>query len=73
MLCAGLGGMGKDGVGFGCFPHAQAFLPPFVDNLAESFYGTASWDDYWSKLNTDGNMTWGRAFMRISSQYCCVD
>ncbi|KAF8599466.1 phosphoglycerate mutase family protein [Ceratobasidium sp. AG-I] len=28
-------------------------------NVAESFYGTASWDDHWSKLNGDGNMTWG--------------
>lgn len=28
-------------------------------NVAESFYGTPSWDDYWSKLNGDGNMTWG--------------
>ncbi|KAL5632159.1 hypothetical protein ACGC1H_000239 [Rhizoctonia solani] len=28
-------------------------------NLAESAYGTAAWDDYWSKLNGDGNMTWG--------------
>ncbi|ELU36450.1 hypothetical protein AG1IA_09521 [Rhizoctonia solani AG-1 IA] len=31
-----------------------------VDNLAESTYGTAAWDDYWSKLNGDGNITWGR-------------
>lgn len=31
-----------------------------LDNVAESFYGTASWDDHWSKLNGDGNMTWGR-------------
>ncbi|KAG8741092.1 hypothetical protein FRC10_003333 [Ceratobasidium sp. 414] len=29
------------------------------DNVAESFYGTQAWDDYWSKLNGDGNMTWG--------------
>jgi len=28
-------------------------------NVAESFYGTASWDVHWSKLNGDGNMTWG--------------
>ncbi|QRV96967.1 histidine phosphatase family containing protein [Ceratobasidium sp. AG-Ba] len=28
-------------------------------NVAESFYGTQAWDDYWSKLNGDGNMTWG--------------
>ncbi|KAB5591992.1 GTPase-activating protein gyp1 [Ceratobasidium theobromae] len=28
-------------------------------NVAESYYGTANWDDYWSKLNGDGNMTWG--------------
>ncbi|KAG9089799.1 hypothetical protein FS749_001052 [Ceratobasidium sp. UAMH 11750] len=28
-------------------------------NVAESFYGTQVWDDYWSKLNGDGNMTWG--------------
>ncbi|KAH7335706.1 histidine phosphatase superfamily [Rhizoctonia solani] len=28
-------------------------------NLAESTYGTVAWDDYWSKLNGDGNITWG--------------
>ncbi|KAF8748953.1 Phosphoglycerate mutase family [Rhizoctonia solani] len=28
-------------------------------NLAESTYGTAAWDDYWSELNGDGNITWG--------------
>ncbi|KAG8792078.1 hypothetical protein FRC12_007267 [Ceratobasidium sp. 428] len=28
-------------------------------NVAESFYGTEAWDDYWSKLDGDGNMTWG--------------
>ncbi|KDE09689.1 hypothetical protein MVLG_00093 [Microbotryum lychnidis-dioicae p1A1 Lamole] len=28
-------------------------------NLAESKYGTAAWDAYWSRLETDGNITWG--------------
>ncbi|KDR77515.1 hypothetical protein GALMADRAFT_224840 [Galerina marginata CBS 339.88] len=28
-------------------------------NLAESKYGTKAWDDYWSKLNGDGEITWG--------------
>lgn len=28
-------------------------------NVAEAFYGTPAWNDKWSKLNGDGNMTWG--------------
>ncbi|KAF9523125.1 phosphoglycerate mutase-like protein [Crepidotus variabilis] len=28
-------------------------------NLAEAKYGTAAWDDYWSKLNGDGEIVWG--------------
>ncbi|CED83405.1 Predicted phosphoglycerate mutase [Phaffia rhodozyma] len=34
--------------------HGQGF-----HNVAESKYGTDSWNDYWSKLYTDGNLTWG--------------
>ncbi|KAL1745519.1 histidine phosphatase superfamily [Schizophyllum fasciatum] len=28
-------------------------------NVAESKYGTRAWDDYWSKLTGDGEITWG--------------
>ncbi|KAF9034323.1 phosphoglycerate mutase [Panaeolus papilionaceus] len=28
-------------------------------NVAESKYGTEAWDDYWSKLNGDGEIVWG--------------
>ncbi|EEB89202.1 hypothetical protein MPER_12724, partial [Moniliophthora perniciosa FA553] len=28
-------------------------------NVAESKYGTQAWDDYWSKLNGDGELVWG--------------
>lgn len=28
-------------------------------NVAEQRYGSAEWNRYWSKVNTDGNMTWG--------------
>ncbi|PBK69371.1 phosphoglycerate mutase-like protein [Armillaria solidipes] len=28
-------------------------------NVAESKYGTQAWDDYWSKLDGDGELTWG--------------
>ncbi|KAK7682272.1 hypothetical protein QCA50_014475 [Cerrena zonata] len=28
-------------------------------NVAESTYGTTAWDDHWSKLTGDGNITWG--------------
>ncbi|PVF96751.1 phosphoglycerate mutase-like protein [Serendipita vermifera] len=28
-------------------------------NIAESKYGTQAWDDYWSKLNGDGELVWG--------------
>ncbi|KAF8649011.1 hypothetical protein AX16_006125 [Volvariella volvacea WC 439] len=28
-------------------------------NVAESKYGTKAWDNHWSKLNGDGELTWG--------------
>lgn len=28
-------------------------------NVAEAKYGKKAWDDYWSKLNGDGELTWG--------------
>ncbi|GAA5953458.1 hypothetical protein JCM8115_000531 [Rhodotorula mucilaginosa] len=28
-------------------------------NVAEQHYGSPEWNRYWSKVNTDGNMTWG--------------
>jgi len=28
-------------------------------NVAEAKYGTPAWDDYWSKLDGDGTITWG--------------
>lgn len=28
-------------------------------NVAEAKYGTSLWDSYWSKLNGDGEITWG--------------
>ncbi|KAG8935787.1 hypothetical protein FRC02_006337 [Tulasnella sp. 418] len=28
-------------------------------NVAEANYGTEAWDSYWSRLNGDGNITWG--------------
>jgi len=28
-------------------------------NVAEDKYGTKAWDDYWSKLDGDGELTWG--------------
>ncbi|EKM51431.1 uncharacterized protein PHACADRAFT_200260 [Phanerochaete carnosa HHB-10118-sp] len=28
-------------------------------NLAEAKYGTETWDDYWAKLNNDGETVWG--------------
>ncbi|TFK38871.1 phosphoglycerate mutase-like protein [Crucibulum laeve] len=28
-------------------------------NVAEAKYGTQAWDDYWSKLNGDGEIIWG--------------
>lgn len=34
--------------------HGQGF-----HNVAETEYGTTVWDSYWSKLTTDGNLTWG--------------
>ncbi|KAF5332715.1 hypothetical protein D9611_005467 [Ephemerocybe angulata] len=30
-----------------------------LDNVAEAKYGTQAWDDYWSKLEGDGVLTWG--------------
>ncbi|KAF9509648.1 hypothetical protein BS47DRAFT_138544 [Hydnum rufescens UP504] len=29
-------------------------------NLAEAKYGTSAWNSYWSHLNTDGQIVWGR-------------
>ncbi|GBE83130.1 histidine phosphatase superfamily [Sparassis latifolia] len=34
--------------------HGQGF-----HNVGEQKYGTKAWDDYWSKLNGDGEITWG--------------
>ncbi|SPO23438.1 related to PMU1 - putative phosphomutase [Ustilago trichophora] len=34
--------------------HGQGF-----HNVAESQYGTPLWDSYWSRLDTDGKLTWG--------------
>ncbi|EPQ25651.1 uncharacterized protein PFL1_06788 [Pseudozyma flocculosa PF-1] len=28
-------------------------------NVAEAYYGTAAWDEHWSKLNGNGTSTWG--------------
>jgi len=30
-----------------------------VHNLAETKYGTKAWNEYWSKLTTDGALIWG--------------
>ncbi|KAF8998679.1 histidine phosphatase superfamily [Cyathus striatus] len=34
--------------------HGQGF-----HNVAEAKYGTLAWDEYWSKLNGDGDLVWG--------------
>ncbi|KAF7303948.1 F-box domain-containing protein [Mycena indigotica] len=34
--------------------HGQGF-----HNVAEDKYGTVAWDDYWSKLDGDGDLVWG--------------
>ncbi|KAK7062789.1 putative phosphoglycerate mutase pmu1 [Paramarasmius palmivorus] len=34
--------------------HGQGF-----HNVAEAKYGTEAWDDYWSKLDGDGELVWG--------------
>ncbi|KIK63609.1 hypothetical protein GYMLUDRAFT_196337 [Collybiopsis luxurians FD-317 M1] len=34
--------------------HGQGF-----HNVGEAKYGTKAWDDYWSKLNGDGEIVWG--------------
>ncbi|KAL0567180.1 putative phosphoglycerate mutase pmu1 [Marasmius crinis-equi] len=34
--------------------HGQGF-----HNVAETKYGTQAWDDYWSKLDGDGEIVWG--------------
>ncbi|KAJ4488472.1 histidine phosphatase superfamily [Lentinula aciculospora] len=34
--------------------HGEAF-----HNVGEAKYGTQAWDDYWSKLNGDGEIIWG--------------
>ncbi|KAM0755972.1 phosphoglycerate mutase-like protein [Meredithblackwellia eburnea MCA 4105] len=37
-----------------CARHAEGF-----HNVAEAKYGTKAWDDYWSKLDGDGELVWG--------------
>jgi len=37
-----------------CIRHGQGF-----HNVAEAKYGTEAWDDYWSKLEGDGELVWG--------------
>lgn len=32
-------------------------------NVAESFYGTKAWDDYWAKLEGNGTVTWADAHL----------
>lgn len=32
-------------------------------NVAESFYGTKAWDDYWSKLEGNGTVIWADAHL----------
>ena len=32
-------------------------------NVAESFYGTAAWDSYWSHLDGNGTVTWSDALL----------
>jgi len=34
-----------------------------VHNVAENFYGTAAWDDYWSKLDGNDTVTWADAHL----------
>ncbi|KAF3479995.1 phosphoglycerate mutase family protein [Arthroderma uncinatum] len=38
--------------------HGQGF-----HNVAEAFYGTASWDSYWSKLDGNGTISWADAHL----------
>ncbi|QRV96971.1 histidine phosphatase family containing protein [Ceratobasidium sp. AG-Ba] len=37
----------------------ETFCIEMKDNVGESTYGRKDWDQYWSLLNTDGNITWG--------------
>lgn len=34
-----------------------------VDNVGEAKYGTKAWDDYWSKLDGDGELFWDDAHL----------
>ncbi|MCJ1277553.1 hypothetical protein MMC21_005366 [Puttea exsequens] len=34
-----------------------------VHNVAEALYGTKAWDDYWSKLDGNGTLTWTDAHL----------
>ncbi|KAI9845195.1 MAG: hypothetical protein M1838_001835 [Thelocarpon superellum] len=34
-----------------------------VHNVAEDYYGTAAWDDYWSKQDGNGTVTWADAHL----------
>jgi broad specificity phosphatase PhoE len=34
-----------------------------VHNVAEDYYGTAAWDDYWSKLEGNDTVTWADAHL----------
>ncbi|EZF70312.1 hypothetical protein H105_07371 [Trichophyton soudanense CBS 452.61] len=38
--------------------HGQGF-----HNVAEAYYGTKAWDDYWSKLDGNGTITWSDAHL----------
>ncbi|CDS82355.1 related to PMU1-putative phosphomutase [Sporisorium scitamineum] len=52
-----VGGALKDGSSYKLLfagRHGQGY-----HNVAETQYGTPAWDSYWSKLNTDGTLTWG--------------
>ncbi|KZT22861.1 hypothetical protein NEOLEDRAFT_1118963, partial [Neolentinus lepideus HHB14362 ss-1] len=40
-------------------------------NVAEAKYGTKAWDDYWSKLNGDGEITWGQNLREHYGEHTC--
>ncbi|KXL43201.1 hypothetical protein M433DRAFT_59692 [Acidomyces richmondensis BFW] len=37
-------------------------------NVAEAYYGTAAWDDYWSKLDGNGSISWSDAHLTDTGQ-----
>lgn len=39
------------------------YLLTHPDNLGEAKYGTKAWDDYWSKLDGDGDLFWDDAHL----------